>query len=408
MIEAAGTNHLLSRSLELPCGAVLKNRLVKSAMSDSLADGEGNPTAPQIRLYERWAKGGIALSIIGEVQGDPRFPEKPGNLVLGTSSNLQALHSLATRASIEGAHIWPQIGHAGALSHSPISQPTGPSALSIGNFKCAGMSTAEVEQLADMYARTALLAKEVGFTGVQIHAGHGFLLSQFLSPLFNRRNDQYGGSIEARCRIIVEVIDKVRRAVGPLFPVGIKINSSDQLEGGLTQEDALEAVRILDQTSIDLIELSGGTYFPGAKASSDKSGGGPYFIDFSRKAQQVTRVPLQATGGFKTREEALGSLASGSVDVVGLARAVVLNPELANDWLANKGGDPAFPRFEASPPGGITAWYTMLLTAVGSDCESSFKLDLLPAIHLYEERDQIRSAKWRKAFSHLLTPAARS
>ncbi len=403
MVEVAGTDDVLGHPLELPCGAVLKNRLVKSAMSDSLADGEGNPTAAQIRLYERWAEGGAALSVVGEVQSDPRFPEKPGNLIFGTSSNRQALQSLASRASIEGAHIWPQLGHAGALSHSAISQPAGPSALEIGNFKCAGMPIAEVELLPDMYARTALLAKDVGFTGVQIHAGHGFLLSQFLSPLFNLRRDQYGGSIEARCSVIVEVIDRVRRAVGSSFPVAIKINSSDQLEGGLTQEDALEVVRILDQTSIDLIEISGGTYFPGAKASSDKSVEGPYFIDFSRRARQLTRVPLMVTGGFKSREEVHKALADGAVDLVGLARAMALNPGLANDWLARKGGDPAFPRFETSPPGGVTAWYTMLLTALGNDCESSFELGLSSAIHLYEKRDEIRTAKWRKRFSSLLT-----
>lgn len=403
MIGTPGTSQLLGRPLELPCGAVLKNRLVKSAMSDSLADGEGNPTISQIRLYERWAIGGVALSIVGEVQCDARYPEKPGNLVFGAYSNLQDLRSLAARASIEGAHIWPQLGHAGALSHSPISKPKGPSALSIGNFKCAGMSVAEVEQLPDMYARSALLAKEAGFTGVQVHAGHGFLLSQFLSPLFNRRKDQYGGSIEARCRIIVEIIDKVRHTVGPLFPLGIKINSSDQLEGGLTQEDALEAIRILDQTSIDLIEISGGTYFPGAKEGSDRSSSGPYFIDFSRRAQQVTKVPIQATGGFKSLEEVCASLDNGSVDLVGLARAMVLNPELANGWMSNKASDPAFPRFETSPPGGITAWYTMLLTAVSNDCERSYNLDLLSAIRNYEERDEIRCAKWRKKFAHLLT-----
>ncbi|MCO4756463.1 MAG: NADH:flavin oxidoreductase/NADH oxidase family protein [Oceanospirillaceae bacterium] len=400
MIKATGTHHLLSRSLELPCGAVLKNRLVKSAMSDSLADGGGNPTDAQIRLYERWATGGVALSIIGEVQGDPRFPEKPGNLVLGPHSNLQMLNSLATRATIQGAHIWPQIGHAGALSHLPISQPAGPSALEIGSFKCAGMSRAEVEQLPDMYARTARRAKDVGFTGVQIHAGHGFLLSQFLSPLFNRRNDQYGGSIEARCRIIVEVIDKVRRAVGPQFPVGIKINSSDQLEGGLTQDDALEAIRILDRTSIDLIELSGGTYFPGSKASSDASGGGPYFVEFSHRAKQVTDVPLQVTGGIKTRIDALESLTSGAADTVGLARAMVLNPELANDWLANTGDDPAFPTFEAPPAGGITAWYTMRLSAIGNNGERRFKMDLPSAIALYEERDESRCLTWQRRFPH--------
>ncbi|WP_372743224.1 oxidoreductase [Neptunomonas sp.] len=288
-------------------------------MSDSLADGEGNPTQAQIRLYERWAEGGVALSIIGEVQGDPRFPEKPGNLVLGANSNLEMLRQLAARASINGAHIWPQLGHAGALSHSPISQPEGPSALEIGSFQCVGMSQSSVKQLPDIYSKAALLAKVAGFTGVQIHAGHGFLLSQFLSPLFNRRNDQYGGSIEARCRIIVEIIDKVRRTVGTAFPIGIKINSTDQLEGGLTEEDALAAIRILNQTSIDLIELSGGTYFPGAKSSSDSSGEGPYFVDFSQRAQEVSSVPLVVTGGFKTRAQVLSSLASAA-DMVGVAR----------------------------------------------------------------------------------------
>ena len=400
MIEAKDSNPLFSRSLELPCGAVLKNRLVKSAMSDSLADGEGNPTQTQIRLYERWAEGGVALSIIGEVQADPRFPEKPGNLVLGKHSNLEMLRQLTARASKNGAHIWPQIGHAGALSHASISHPTGPSALEIGSFQCAGMSITEIKQLPETYANAALLAKEVGFTGIQIHAGHGFLLSQFLSPLFNRRNDQYGGSIEARCRIIIEVIDKVRRAVGTSFPIGIKINSTDQLEGGLTQDEALEAIRILNRTSIDLIELSGGTYFPGATASSDSASGEPYFVDFSQKAQDVTSIPLVVTGGFKTRAQALDSMISGAVDMVGVARAMVLNPSLANDWLANTGGDPDFPRFEAAPPGGITAWYTMRLTALGNGDENNFALDLPSAIRLYEERDELRCTPWRKAFSH--------
>ncbi|UTW02316.1 NADH:flavin oxidoreductase/NADH oxidase family protein [Amphritea atlantica] len=398
MIRQENNNLHLSHPLELPCGAILKNRIIKSAMSDSLADGEGNPTEAQIRLYERWAEGGAALSIIGEVQGDPRFPEKPGNLVLDNHSDLMKLSSLARRASIEKAHIWPQVGHGGALSYSLISHPKGPSALNIRGLQCAGMTISEIKKLPDFYIKSAELAKEVGFTGVQIHAGHGFLLSQFLSPLFNRRRDQYGGSIEARCRIVVEVINKVRDAVGPSFPIGIKINSSDQLEGGLTQEDALEALQILDKTSIDLIEFSGGTYFPGAASSSDSSSEGPYFVDFCQKAQLVTSVPLVATGGFKKRSDALDALASGDVDIVGIARAMILNPSLANDWLTNRAGDPVFPRFESPPPGGITAWYTMLLTALGTDDEKSFSLDLTSAIQQYEERDEQRCEKWRRRF----------
>ena len=388
-----------NNSLQLPCGAVIKNRLVKSAMSDSLADGEGNVTNAQARLYERWAEGGVGLSIIGEVQVDPRFPEKPGNLVLGPNADLKALRKLVSRASINDAHIWPQLGHAGGLSHIPISKPKGPSALNISDFQCAGMSEIEISQLPDMYAKAAMIAKKTGFTGVQIHAGHGFLLSQFLSPLFNFRQDQYGGTIESRCRIIVKIINKVREVVGESFPIGIKINSTDQLQGGLTQEDALEVVRILDKTSIDLIELSGGSYFPGAKPSSEGASKGPYFIEFAAKARNLTTIPLVVTGGLKTLEQALKTLESGAVDFVGLARSLIINPELANDWLMGIDNNPDFPRFEAPPLGAITAWYTLFLTAIGNDSEGNFKIELLSAIDHYESRDDERCVKWLQKFS---------
>ena len=401
MIKQSDSIRILQSALELPCGATLKNRLAKSPMSDSLGDGEGNPTEAQIRLYQRWAEGGAAVSFIGEVQGDPRFPEKPGNLVLGAHSNQNLLQSFTSRAVIKGAHLWPQIGHAGALSHLPISQPKGPSALDIDGLQCTGMSIDEIHQLPDMYARTALHAKTVGFSGVLIHAGHGFLLSQFLSPLFNHRNDGYGGSIEARCRIILEVINEVRRAVGPSFPVGIRINSSDQLEGGLTENDALEVVRLLDQTSIDLIDISGGTYFPGAKSSSEGTSRGPYFLDFAQLARGVTNVPLMLTGGFKRRDQAVDAIASGAVDMVGLGRAMALNPGLADAWLNEEGDDPEFPKFKSVIPGGITAWYTMRLVALGEDRENAFDLDLPSAIRKYEERDAQRCIKWQRKFSHL-------
>lgn len=168
------TSRSLNDAVELPCGAVLKNRLVKSAMSDSLADGQGNPTDLQIRLYERWAEGGAALSMIGEVQGHPGYPEKPGNLVLQPTSDQAPFIALTQRAAVEGAHIWPQLGHAGALSHGPISTPKGPSALDINGLQCEALSADEIEALPQLYATTAQTAKSVGFTGVHIHAGHGF------------------------------------------------------------------------------------------------------------------------------------------------------------------------------------------------------------------------------------------
>ena len=371
-------------------------------MSDSLGNGEGDPTKAQIRLYERWAQGGAAVSIIGEVQGDPRYPEKPGNLVFGEHSDHQSIKSLVDRAVIEGAHLWPQLGHAGALSHPPISQPKGPSPLDINGLKCAGMSGKDIQELPDMYARTAVYAKQTGFSGVHIHAGHGFLLSQFLSPLFNHRDDGYGGSIEARCRIVLNVIEKVRCAVGPSFPIGIKINSTDKLEGGLTEDDALEVIRLLDRTSIDLIDISGGTYFPGAKASSEgSSDGGPYFLRFAQRARGITGVPLMLTGGFRRREQAVDAVASCAVDMVSVARAMVLNPQLAEAWLTGEGGDPEFPKFEKPPQGAVTAWYTMRLTALGEERENTFMLDPQSALDIYNERDEQRCIKWREKFSNV-------
>lgn len=394
MTQLLRPTNLLNRSLELPCGAVIKNRLMKSAMSDSLADGEGNPTHTQSRLYERWAEGGIGLSIVGEVQVDSRFPEKPGNLVLTEHSNLKDLQMLTSRASINNAHIWPQLGHAGGLAYKPLSDPKGPSPIKISEFECAGMSEQEISLLPDIYAKAAKIAKKAGFTGVQIHAGHGFLLSQFLSPLFNHRQDQYGGSIEARSKIVMEIIEKVRCAVGPTFPIGIKMNSSDQLEGGLTQDEALEVIGILNQTSIDLIEISGGSYFPGAKSSSDSASSGPYFVDFAVKARKLTSIPLVVTGGFKTYDQVIGALSLNAVDSIGLGRALILNPELPNEWIDGSSVVPRFPKFKLPPVGGVTAWYTMLLTAIGSDNEKEFNLELLPAIQAYESRDKARVSKW--------------
>ncbi len=390
----------LGSSLELPCGAVLRNRIAKAAMSDSLGNGEGDPTEAQARLYERWAEGGAAISIIGEVQGDPKYPEKPGNLVFGPQSDKRAIQELVTRGTAKGTHLWPQLGHAGALSHLPLSDPKGPSPLDMPGLQCAGMSIEEVKELPSLYAEAALFAKEVGFTGVLVHAGHGFLLNQFLSPLFNHRDDAYGGSVEARSKIVLAILEEVRRAVGASFPIGIKINSTDKLEGGLTEDDALEFVRLLDTSSVDLIDISGGTYFPGAKASSEgTSSGGPYFMDFARRAREVTKVPLMLTGGFARRDQAVEALSSGVIDVVSLARAMVLNPSLAADWLTDEGGDPAYPKFDSPPKGGVTAWYSMRLTALGEDNEQAFTMDPAMALRDYEERDARRDILWMAKFS---------
>lgn len=390
----------LFESLRLPCGSTLKNRIAKSAMSDSLGDGTGHPTAEQIRLYRRWAAGGLAVSIVGEVQLSAGYAENPGNLVLNEASDLRRFRELARYGGENGTRLWLQLGHAGALAYAPTSNPKGPSALDLPGLRCAEMTLDEIRRLPSEFAKTARLARQIGFGGVQIHAAHGFLLSQFLSPLFNKRSDRYGGAIANRMRPLLEAIEATRAAVGSDFPIAVKLNSSDLLEGGFDKEDALEVTAALDRSSIDLIDISGGTYFPGAKSASDGTGRGPYFLEFAKRARAVTSKPLMLTGGFKTRAQAEEAVASGAVDVVGLARALVLEPSLPDLWKTDQKLEPLFPRFPDAAEGGVTAWYTMRLTEIGADKETQVFGELGQAIRDYEARNKSRTKVWLRHFAN--------
>lgn len=392
-------NSPLAQPLALQCGATLKNRIAKSAMSDSLGDGAGNPTDDQIRLYERWAKGGLAVSIIGEVQGTSHFAEKPGNLVVNGHSDRDRLEQLAKAGATDGAQLWLQLGHAGAMADAPISIPKGPSALDLPGLNCGALSLDEIQALPAEFARTASLTKQLGFGGVELHAAHGFLLNQFLSPLFNKRRDAYGGSLQNRMRLLLEIISAVRDAVGRQFPVGIKLNASDQLEGGFAEDESLEVISAIDKTEIDLIDISGGTYFPGAASSSDRAGSGPYFLDFAGRARAKTKIPLMVTGGFKTLAQAESAIFEGKADIVGLARALVVDPELPSYWLSGQRGEPQFPRFNNPPEGGVTAWYTMQITQNAKGEAALSPDDLEGTIAEYESRDEARRRIWNSQLS---------
>lgn len=391
---------VIGAPLELRCGLMLKNRLVKAAMSDSLGDGRGGVTKDQVRLYERWAAGGVSLAIVGEVQVDARYPEKPGNLVLDGSGDQAGFGRLARAGSGNGAHLWAQLGHAGALSDVAISDPAGPSALDVDGLACSELSVDEIEELPGVYAAAARRAQSAGFSGVEVHAGHGFLLSQFLSPLFNHRRDHYGGPIEARSRIILDIVRQIRLETGSEFAIGIKINATDQLEGGLTEPESLILVGLLDQTTIDVIDVSGGTYFPGAASSSDRVSTGPYFLDFAQQAKERTSAAVMLTGGFKSHRQAIDTVQQGATDLVGLARTMALDPDLPTHWLASNPVDPDFPRFESPPPGGMTAWYTMRLSALAGDQEDGFDATITEALDAYESRDRQRLEGWRNQFAH--------
>lgn len=330
----------------------------------------------------------------GVARRDPRYPEKPGNLVLDDNANFEAFRELARQGSANGAELWLQLGHAGALAHLPNSKPRGSSEIYFPDFRSEAMSHAEIQAVPDCFAKTALRAADLGFGGIQIHAAHGFLLSQFLSPLFNHRTDAYGGSIQARMRLLIESVEAVRTMIPPDFVIAVKLNATDQLDGGLTEEEALKVVAALERKDVDLLDISGGTYFPGAPSSSERVSKGPYFVEFARAARQLTSIPLMATGGFKRREEAEAAVLSGDVDAVGLARGFVLDPSLPATWQAEK-NDPAFPRFTTLPPGGMTAWFTMRMTDLGADREDLVDRNIGEAIAEYEKRDEQRVALWK-------------
>ena len=178
----------------------------------------------------------------------------------------------------------------------------------------------------------------------------------------------------------------------------MRVNSSDQLEGGLTEDDALAALALIGNEPVDLIDISGGTYVPGAVSSSDRSSSGPSYLGFAERARTVTSTPLMLTGGFKTRGEAAAAVRSGAVDVVGLARALVLDPHVPAKWLRSEGGDPEFPRVRSPPPGGVTAWYTMRLAALANHREATFRLGLDAALADCESRDAANARAWDERF----------
>ncbi|WP_299955260.1 oxidoreductase [uncultured Roseobacter sp.] len=391
-------DQIMFEPLQLPCGTILKNRLVKAAMSDALGNGQGLPTPAQNRLYARWAEGGIAASIIGEVQGTSQFPESPGNLVLQPDTPAP-FEDLAKAGQAHGAGLWVQLGHAGALAHEEISQRAGPSAIDVPGLTCAAMTLQKIRKLPDEFARTARTAKAMGFGGAEIHAAHGFLLSQFLSPLFNTRADLYGGSPEARRRLVLDVISAVRDAVGDAFPLAIKINASDMLDGGLTEVEALALIDALEACPIDLIDISGGTYFPGAASSSDGAGKGPYFAEFARQARQRTAKPLMLTGGIKTFAQANDLLCAGHVDVIGLARALVLEPDLPHQWRHGDTRPPAFPKLVSTEAGAVTAWYTMRIAALAEDREAEFSMEASDALTRIKMQEAAKVARWKNHFS---------
>jgi len=326
----------------LPNGSILKNRIAKSAMSENFGTKYHAPSPGLIHAYKVWAEGNPGLLITGNVMVDSKALGEARNVVVEDYKHFKELKAWAKSVVGTGVHIWPQINHPGRQAFASINRVVvAPSAIPLkmgGASKMFAIPKAlteeEIWEIIKRFGTTARICKEAGFTGCQIHGAHGYLVSQFLSPNSNVRTDQWGGALENRARFVLEIYREIRRQVGADYPVGIKINSADFQRGGFTEEESMEVIQLLGNEGMDLIEISGGTYERPAMIKGNRKKSTEerevYFLEYIEKARKLTQTPLLLTGGFRSVSVMEGALASGKLDVVGLARPFCLYPALAN------------------------------------------------------------------------------
>jgi 2,4-dienoyl-CoA reductase-like NADH-dependent reductase (Old Yellow Enzyme family) len=336
----------ISDPLALPNGVVLKNRIAKSAMSERLADPDAAPNEQHATLYRRWAEGGAAMLLTGNVFVDRTALGESGNVAVEDERDLEALKAWSAGAREKGAEIWMQINHPGRQSPRSLSKvPVAPSAIGLkgtgGVFATPrALEDHEIDAIVERFATTAAIAKRAGFTGVQIHAAHGYLINQFLSPYTNRRDDRWGGDPDRRRRFLLEVVRAVRRAVPAPFTLAVKLNSADFQRGGFSEEESLQVVGALGAEGIDLLEISGGTYEASAMFDEPKAASTvareAFFLEYAEKARAATKLPLMVTGGFRTAAGMNHALAQGALDLVGMARPFAVEPDLPRKLIAGE------------------------------------------------------------------------
>jgi 2,4-dienoyl-CoA reductase-like NADH-dependent reductase (Old Yellow Enzyme family) len=422
----------LGTPLRLPCGASLPNRVAKAAMTEGLAAPDDQPNARHVRLYRRWAAGGAGLLLTGNVMIDGRWLERPGNVVVEDGRGRAALADWARAGTAAGNHLWMQLSHPGRqTSRMSSSRPVAPSAVGLrilGLFaRPRALTPGEIEDVIRRFAATAAIARETGFTGVQVHGAHGYLLAQFLSPRANRRDDEWGGPLENRARLLIEVVRAVRRAVGPDFPVSVKLNSADFQKGGFDLPDCVQVARWLAEEQVDLLEISGGTYeqprlvghggreaerAEPQRASTRRREA--YFLDYAREVRAAYRLPLMVTGGFRSRAAMAAALAAGELDVVGLGRPTCLEPDLPGRLAAGTSGGAApapelrFGRSRMMGPAsplmvmkflniqGEMAWYYRQILRLADGLPPDPALGIGPALAAHA-RDEWRLSRGRAA-----------
>lgn len=355
------TSSPLFEPLTLPNGTVLKNRLCKAAMEENLAVQPGQvPGEKLFTLYERWARGGAGMLLSGNVMVDPSAMTGPGGVVLDKGSDLTPFRNWAQIGKSGGGQFWLQISHPGRQMYKSLGETAvSPSAvaLDLGKFSAMfapvrALEPDEIEAIIVRFADTAEVAEEAGFDGVQVHGAHGYLVSQFLSPLTNRRGDAWGGSLENRARFLLRIVEACRARVKPAFGIGVKLNSADFQRGGFAFEDARQVVEWLNDKGVDFVELSGGSYESPAMQGRPQEGSTgqreAYFVDFARDIAKVAQMPIMVTGGITKLTSAEEAMTAGDhgfgVALLGIARAMASDPFLPRHWQAGENTEVALPQ----------------------------------------------------------------
>ncbi|MCI5142496.1 MAG: NADH:flavin oxidoreductase, partial [Candidatus Electrothrix sp. ATG1] len=312
-------------------GMRLRNRMVRSATWEGMCEQNGCPTEKLTDFYRQLALGGVGLIVTGYTFVDPSGKQLPGKMGIHTDEFADAYTKMSNAVHDAGGKIVVQLVHAGGQTDSANAgrRPLAPSAVKVDQFPeiPAELSTEEISMLVDAFAKGAQRAKDWGFDGVQLHGAHGYLINQFLSPLTNRRTDEYGGTIENRCRFALDVFRKVREAVGNDFPVLIKLNGSDNLKGGLSEDDAIYAAQQLAELGIDAIEVSAGTPASGdesaVRTKINKPEKEAYNLNPAIRLKNSVSCPVMVVGGIRSYEVAEKAVAEQGMDYISMSRPLI-------------------------------------------------------------------------------------
>lgn len=391
---------MIETPLRLPSGAVVKNRIVKSAMSEALADAHNNPTDGHVALFRRWSQGGAGLLITGNTPIDRWHLEHAGNFVLDGASDRSQVMRLAEAAKSGGALVLAQLAHGGRQTPEAVN----PRPLSISDVRLdlpgygapKPASEAELLGVAEQFATSAEIARQTGFDGVQIHAAHGYLLSSALSPRINTRTDRWGGALENRARLVVTVLRAVRDRVGPAFIVAVKLNSSDFQKGGFDQADSVEVAKALEREGVDFVEVSGGNFetstaYQHTSVQESTKAREAYFLTSAEEIKAALNIPVMVTGGFRSKSVMEDALRSGAADLIGIGRPFIIDPEFPSKLFAGAidcapALERSFPPAKELPRGAVLNWFCDQLARYGAEGQGDPDVPLLEGHERYLQR----------------------